>query len=766
MKKKALIKKIASEFNIDEIKVLEYFDNIFETLAVTFAKNKNVNISEFGKFNVKAKLDEEGKKQRTVLFSPVKKFAYDVNHNFNELLPVQIRILDNKGISGVVIEDEYFEDEIEEIIFIDFEDAKTSEVKKILKEDIPEKIKEEVLIPEETAQEILQEEIIPKEEAEKVKEEVLIPEETAQEISCETITEEVKEEIVSEIIPVITETETVEHIEPSIESLEIEKERNRLLDELDKIVISEISFLDFIEKVKLAETISRSKKLITEVTTIIKPEAIKEEIKEPEEVIKEKEIKEEEIIIPETPVTEEGKEEEIISIKEEIVDEVTPVLKVDEDNKEQDTKKTSLELEVELLKMLDERKKILEEIKNLENTEPDELVDISKSNVILTDEKAKLFEESTDDGNSLEDLLNKMIGSENLSSEPIKEEEIIPETTEEEIISEETEKHIKEDIELKEITGEKTLTPDNEINELEDLLGSLYEEKTKETSFPEPKEVEPHLNNLEMNIFDKLLDEPIKPPVKEIPPPVENPNEDEIGKDIMSLSELENMFKEFKTENSESQIEKEKPVDIVPQDYDKIDEVVKKDKLSVKTGAIKTYDDIFNLIEPNGKKKEEKTVEIVKEEPKKKISPIVRILILIGIVILIFFVSTFLYEKLVYKSSEENTQRQITLLTDSTSAANNDSIIYADTNKIKESIEEDIVYDENDVVIKESENGFFIEFGTFENQFELAKKIKELKDKKIRPGYEEVTIEGRQVYKMKLGPYKSLKAAKSIIPKL
>ena len=68
--------------------------------------------------------------------------------------------------------------------------------------------------------------------------------------------------------------------------------------------------------------------------------------------------------------------------------------------------------------------------------------------------------------------------------------------------------------------------------------------------------------------------------------------------------------------------------------------------------------------------------------------------------------------------------------------------------------------------VKKSEKGFFVHFGNFENQYELAKKIKELKDKNIFPKYEEVTIESKQVYKIKLGPYKSLEDAKLIIQKL
>jgi nucleoid DNA-binding protein len=774
MKKKDLIKKIAFEYNINEIEVSEYFDNIFETLAITFTKNKNVNISEFGKFNVKGKLDEEGKERRTVLFSPVKKFANEVNYNFNELSPVQIRVLDEKSISDKSIEEEYPEDEIEEIIFIDFEEEKIPAVK----EDISSEAvnKEEILIFEETTQEILHEEIPFKEEPEEtIKEEILITEETVHEIPCETIPEEVKDEIVSIIT---SDADKVpELLQPALELAETIKERDRIFDELDKIVIPEVDYQDFIDKVEHTEIISRDKRVISEVISIIKEEEISEEIKELEEILKEKEIEE-----PEAPIIEESKEEQdVISIEDEITDEITPILKTCDDNKEQETQKTSLELEAELLKMLDERKKILEEIKKLESTDSDELVDISEKSTDQSDGKPKLFDESTldhpkqnifvdEEGKALEDLLNKIVGFDDISKETVKEEDIIPETRDEqreEIIPEEKIEPIKEDFELKESIEDKGLIPDKEIDGLVNLLGSLYEEKTEEISLPEPKEVEPHLNNLEMKVFDKLLDESVKQPQEEISIPLENANKNGVGQDLMSIDELESMFKNFKTEISEPQQSINEVKEDIQKEYEK-KEVEKKEvekKEIKKTETIKTYDDIFNLLEPNGKKKEIKPAEVV-AEPRKKMSPVIKIFILFGITVLVIIFCIYLYKKLVYKPSDETTQTQVTQTADVKNTANNDSIIYADTNKMKETIKENIVYDENGIVIKESEKGFFIHLGNFENQYELAKKIKELKDKNIFPSYEEVTVEGKQIYKIKLGPYKSLKDAKDIIPKL
>jgi hypothetical protein len=216
------------------------------------------------------------------------------------------------------------------------------------------------------------------------------------------------------------------------------------------------------------------------------------------------------------------------------------------------------------------------------------------------------------------------------------------------------------------------------------------------------------------------------------------------------------MFINFRTEKTEDDILKEEEK-IIPE----------KEEIKVnKTETIKTYDDIFNLLEPNGKKKPEKKPEPVKEIPKKKFPPIFKIIIYGIIILAIIIASVLLYQKAVNKSAKENKQLPVTAPVDSTKVAASDSVVFADTNKTKELQEEDVVYDENDIVIKESEKGFTVQFGNYENQFELAKKIKELKDKKVYPNFEKIDIGGKQIYRLRIGPYKTLKEAKAVIPKL
>ncbi|MCX6163873.1 MAG: HU family DNA-binding protein [Ignavibacteriae bacterium] len=607
MKKKELIKKIAEEFDLEEIKVSEYFDNIFETLAITFAKNKNVNISEFGKFKVKTKLSEDGVKQKTVLFSPVKKFANDVNYNFNELSPVQIRVLDDKDRKFKVGDEEYSEDEVEEIILIDFDEERVTE-----SENPPE----EILIPEETKQEILHEEIPREEKTEKTEEEILIPEETVHEVSEEIIPEEITEERKQEVIPGESpvESQIKDRLEVKEESSEVFNERDKILRDLTKIRFPEIKFEDFDEKIELPEIISKDKKIVSEVISIIKPEVREEVIPH---VTEEKEEER----------TEKIEEPEIIDAEEEIISIALPEFTTEEKKEEIKTPKTSLELEAELLKMLDERKKILEEIKKLEDVSEDDLVDINEAKDISSEEKPNLFEENTldvskqnifidENGKVLENLLKDFVIHEDIQKETEETKEIPKELTEEEIINfdikdehseeiienvgkEKTDEDIDKDFEWKEDFKEVKYTENKDLDDLENLFGSIYNEHEDGIILPESKEVEPQMNNPEMKIFDKLLDEPIKQENIVSAPPVNNVTDDN-NKNSMSFNELENMFVNFKTEKTE-EVEPSKNEDtILP---------VKK------TDTIKTYDDIFNLLEPNGKKKEVKPKEVIEEKP-------------------------------------------------------------------------------------------------------------------------------------------------------
>lgn len=740
MKKELLIKQIASEFNVDEIKVSDYFDCIFETLAAAFIKNKNVNISEFGKFSVKNKKDENGEQKKTVLFSPVRKFAEGINYNFNELKPVQIRLLDSAASAEYATDD--FVEDTEEILLIDFEgdissapDPQEVLIHEDSESETPvlesEKPEEKILIPEADKPEM------PTLKTEVKKEEILIHEILPAEINTETIFEEIKEEVKTKP-------------QADLKSESVFKDKTRILDEL-KSVKFPVRIFDLTEPEK-KELSSAAKTISHDATIYVKDEKsddkkpaidkIEEEIEQLKAFIKEEK--------PEDEIAEEPKQNIFAEeTKEEILQE--PV--------KEELPKTSLELEAELLQMLEERKKILEEISRLEKSDQDDVVDISGPKITGDEEKPKLHDESTldhpkqnifadEEGKILEELLGLISGEgETDHTEQEKTTSEQKEEASENIFSEE-----KDELKPEEETGqgehlsEQVTETTNADNLFENLFGKPSEEQ--ETS--ETEEIKQQSFNAEMKVFDRLLDEPITPETDG------QPEKDENG--LTSFSELEKMFRSFKTETDEEKtanenIVEEKPVESGP------------DVIQEKTETIKTYDDITNLLGTNGGKKE-KQEDILQESPKKKITPAARMTIIMLTILIAIIIFVVLYQKFVNKPSEQNMQIPVPHPADSTKVAGSDSVIYADTNKTAEQEESEIVFEKDDKVIKETAKGFYIEFGEYENQFTLAKEIKTLKDNGITPGYEEVKTEGKTYYKMKLGPYNSLKEAKSILSKL
>ncbi len=71
-----IVKSAAAELSISEDKVYEYYVSLFREISKAILKGKNVNIAEFGKFRIK---------NDKIKFSPARKFAKEVNFNFNDL---------------------------------------------------------------------------------------------------------------------------------------------------------------------------------------------------------------------------------------------------------------------------------------------------------------------------------------------------------------------------------------------------------------------------------------------------------------------------------------------------------------------------------------------------------------------------------------------------------------------------------------------------------------------------------------------------------
>ncbi len=751
MNKRELIKTIAEEFNLYEIKVSEYFENLFETLINAFTHNKNVNISEFGKFKVKVKLNKEGEREKTILFSPVKKFAQEVNYNFNQLSPIQIRVLDEKSLKEKPFEEKY-DEEMEEIILIDFEDT-TKEIERGKHHEIElqEEIEEKILIPELKSDEIPVE-VIQLEDVNIPRSQIEIQKPIIDDVSKES----------NRILEELSFSESI-----------------RLLKELSNCSFSEINFVENEDVIELPKIISDEEEESLKSITTIDAQAEQEELKRniPEEVIEKSENEKSKLEIIETKEVEKNGEILIPDVSETEIEEkiIQDIPEIEEQKiiqeeieteelgktEETDTKKSNVDLEKDLIQMLDERKKILDEIHKLENMDISDLEKLDfKDEEILSEEdmynkpKQNIFVD--ENGNILENLLRDISDSSetvkptsNIEEVINQEDEIFPELKDEKTIEDEnTNKYSDEILGLGKDFEKTDFVPDESLNNLENLFSSIYGENKGDEIVSKAQEKEISLNNPEMNVFDKLLDESQK---QEEDITIQQNEAKEIeNNNLVSFNELEKQFVTFKTEKSEEPIKEEEIT-------------TDKDLPVEKTEAIKTYDDIFNLIEPNEKKKEEKIPETIDVKPKKRFPPILKLLIPIALLVIIIFLGIYAYRRLVYKPSEGSFQTQII---DTTKPQTKDSIIYADTNKVKTSDNGKVVYDENGFVIKESEKGFFIYFGNYENQYELAKKIKELKSKNIIMEYEKITSEGKELFKIKAGPYKTLDEAKAIIPKL
>ena len=100
MNKEELIKNLAKEFGISSIDVSKFVNNVINALEKAFINDKDVNISEFGKFKILYRKNKDGLREKSISFSPVKKLARDVNHDFNELSAITLRLLQNTGKNG------------------------------------------------------------------------------------------------------------------------------------------------------------------------------------------------------------------------------------------------------------------------------------------------------------------------------------------------------------------------------------------------------------------------------------------------------------------------------------------------------------------------------------------------------------------------------------------------------------------------------------------------------------------------------------------
>ncbi len=88
MTKEDIIRSISEEFKISELESISFYENIFRYIESSFRKNRNLNITDFGKFNIIEKPGKTGEKMQHLKFSPAKKLATEINYNYSNLAKI------------------------------------------------------------------------------------------------------------------------------------------------------------------------------------------------------------------------------------------------------------------------------------------------------------------------------------------------------------------------------------------------------------------------------------------------------------------------------------------------------------------------------------------------------------------------------------------------------------------------------------------------------------------------------------------------------
>ena len=512
MKKEDIIKIIAGEFNVSEIEVMNYFDDIFETLIECFRKNKNVNISEFGKFFLRIRLNTEGVKEKIVKFSPVKKLADDVNYNFNNLTKVRLRTLEERALDDIV---------------------KLQEADINLPEDlvIPETIEEpkEIIIEKETPLKEQVEPVSDKKEGihiEEVGTDLGDVKESIEDIRVEKKTEEEKED---KGFDVDTEMRSflLEHIgytKRKEEKLKEDKQAAEIIEE-EKLEEKDKAFSKDEFKEELNKITAEREKLIAEIDELHPEKKETEKEKEqfvPQEldIILEKEEplptekteleKEEEQIISteldkilekEEPLpteqTEPEKEEEQTELKEE---KDQPVPKELNKITDEDKYQPELEIKKDLDETVIEETESKEEEKQPEPQELDKVSDVDLSQ--RTEEVKKEIEEIFAERNRiLSEIVELDLDKPGIEEEPVSkhQEEIEPK----DIKDKEEDKAVEEIESTKEEVFEESIPDKDESDEQKDIEESISEKDEISKMIEERKRILENIESYKTEGFKK-----------------------------------------------------------------------------------------------------------------------------------------------------------------------------------------------------------------------------------------------------------------------
>lgn len=690
MTKDELIRKVAVEFSADVSEVSKYFENIFETISTAFIKNKNVNIGEFGKFILRTKTDKDGIKIRNISFAPSKIFAIDVNNNFSELKPVKIRTLTEKELA-----EKYYEPEnADEIILIESDgeivEKETTEIKSDIYLKLSQKLKKSFYRePEEDRIELS-----PPEEEPRIDED-----RDALEAAILAYNESIKlEKTDTEIIDKEEILQGSVFIEEAVKAEDITQPEKTLQEEPEDEYTTFTKQKEPVEK--LQNIFPDSDKLLIELQNIknsFEDENSREETDELQLALNQDVFEIEDYGLA-------GEKTEQIETPPEHIDEK--------------------KLEEELQKMLEEREKILAEIRRIEKSSQKK---DDSDNLILSapKEPADIQDvQSKPDENKEDDVIDSV------------DLKTIEESGQESAITKINEEYLKSfdltDLELK---GSDFRTESElKLSEIENPERQISDERIEDSL-----STDLYTGDLK-TVSDKVED---LPPITGQEEEIETFQEryDRLFKktgEVNIPERLSDAFVDIKLSNG----------------------FIMKDKKNMPDEQnIRNYNDIFKPVESINTKSiisvKEENLESKKPEKKKSMNKIlIPLLLILVIAVIIMFAAQ--PKQNVPTTTDANTAKNETI--------NNEKNQSAESIKVKDvKLDEDkIVYEENGIYFKQNSLGIFIQVGTFMTEKEAMVKAFLLKESKQNSDVEKVDVGKNDIrYRVKIGPYNSLEEAKA-----
>lgn len=779
MNKEELVKQISEEFNLSRIEVSDFINDVFTTIETALRKGKNVNISEFGKFMPQRKT-LEGIKQNSVSFSPVKKFSNDVNYNFNDLKPVTVALIPHASGKLQEVFEEFDEDDINEEELIDViteEPAKEQEIKteveiapyiESITEPEPEEVEAEINEEEE--------EIVKDEREEEQGEEIVIednPEEQdvfyEDRISdilivddkenggkiTEQLSDEVKplQEIGGEFVP-------YKHVEEDYNEI-----LNRLIEENKPAVEDTEETFSTEEKGEEITPVTTEEELISETETGAEDEeitdfAIPQQLREQntitpahEEIIEHQKQREE--------IEEQLKEDtaEEIAKEEPIRDEEASTEETAEEVKGDEYKAVGKDVpEQDIMKIIEERKKILEEIKRM-----------SEEKTLSTE----LPSYTGKDEPKHEQPIEEKVQEEPIPKEEPQKKDSIGTYLEETEIIDTHDKDIKEEDEFVFPEISEKETDENKTQAEEEQEEDKDKQENEETALQEEKDEDILIPDFS---FDKIFKETSEE--EETKEEVSEAEDDRFnGGDILLPEDIKSLHDEIDTPASKEETYLTTEDNFKLKDYNDVFEQTAKTEAVPPPGIDFTKPEYKNF--PGGPGEKEEDDKVFKKS----------IIVLVVVIAVVFSGLYYMYSTGLFSNGNgsKDTTSNVTPPSDNqikvekqqqtTDTAKRNTETQPQTQETRKDTvtappvtptetdntpEEQVFDPQRNLIFIKKGNDFYIQAGSYKERSAADEKIAELKNSGINAIVAEANIEGKgKFYRVRIGKYTSLEEAKT-----